>query len=457
MRQHSIFVSIAPKVKFVKTLIRTVINFLWLHTMSKYAFWRTLYLLDLLNDEIRSLDWKTVSELNSKYRYEIEISNQHYARNDIESYMSVRRGLISKDLSFNRFVDRVPSNTYLLGNEFTSQFGHVTQIVDYFRGKKLGMFDVTPLIVASNFSNPWLYAEYIAKLMPLLPVSNTTNELLQMQFIDRYLHPSLMPSGTDWNHFFKVHNEIESRWSEAKLGPVFELSQNDLDFGYQVLAKTYGVREDSRLVTIHFRNDSRYHSARNVNAASYTLSIEWLLENDYWVLLLGDSNVPDLPIRHPHYLNYCNSDIKSDRLDLFVLAINRFMIGCSSGPSEIPNLFGKLLLWTNITQLGRHDYKSNAIMLPKLFHSSQSSTFESNFELGVLNTESQTSVQGVWKDNSEGEILTAIQKICALTERGSTDFMHGPLFSKLESLAKKKFTIIPEFFLENHHKYFFQN
>lgn len=457
MRLHSLFFIIAPKVNFIKTIFRTVTSFLLLHTLSKYAFWRTLYLLDLLNTEIRSLNWKTVHELNSKYRNEIEISNQHYSRNDIKSYMSVRKRLIAKNLSFNRFVDSVPSNTYLLGNDFTSQFGHVTQIVDYFRGKKLGLFEVSPLILASNLSNSWLYSEYISKLMPLLPVSNSTNELLQMQFLDRYLHPSLMPSGTDWDHYFEVHNEIESLWIKAKLGPVLELSQNDLDFGYQALAKTYGVRDDSKLVTIHFRNDPRYHSARNVDAASYVLSINWLLKNDYWVLLLGDKHAPNLPIRHPHYLNYRTSDIRSDRLDLFVLAINRFMIGCSSGPSEIPNLFGKALLWTNITQLGRHDYKSNALMLPKLFHSSKSNTFKSNLELGVFNTESQTSVQGIWQDNSEREILTAIQKICAFTERGSTDFKPGPLFSKLETVANKKFTIIPDFFLDHHYKYFFQN
>ena len=457
MKPNFLLNLVGPKVKFIKTLIRTLRNLLRLHNASEYAFWRTLYLIDLLNSEIQTPEWKNVQELNSKHRLEIEVSNQHYSRNDIESYMRVRRELIAKKPTFNTFVDRVPSNTYLLGNEFTSQFGHITQIIDYFRGKQLGNFEVSPLIVASDFSNSWLYSEYISNLMPLLPVSKSTNELLQVQFLDRYLHPSIMPSANDWNHFFEVHNEIESSWLTAKLGPVLKLSQNDLDFGYQELAKAFGVGHDSKLVTIHFRNDPRYHSARNVDPKSYALSIQWLLDNDYWVLLLGDSFSPDLSIRHPRYLNYCNSAIRSDRLDLFVLAISQFMVGCSSGPSEIPNLFGKLLLWTNITQLGRHDYKSNALMLPKLFYSRQSSNFKSNLELGVLDTESQTSIEGIWRDNSESEILTAIQGICEFLEQDGAELERGPLFLNLEKLANKKFTIIPEFFLEKHQNYFFKS
>jgi len=446
---------LGPKIRFVKTFTKFFLNFLRLHSSSNYAFWRSLYLLNLLNEEIQTSYWKTTHEVNSKYRQAIEVSNDHYSRSDIETYMNVRRELIAPKHSFNTSVERVPSNSYFLGNEFTSQFGHVTQITDFFRGKKMGIFEISPIIIASNFSNPWLYSEYISTLMPLIPVSETTNELLQLQFLNRYLQPPLMPSGHDWDHFFEVHNRIESAWSAANLGPVFELSQDDLDFGFEVMMRTYGFRSDSRLVTLHTRHDPRYHSARNVNLASYELAINWLLDNDYWVLRLGDNNGPSLPKKHPHYIEYHNSKIRSDRLDLFLLGINEFMIGCSSGPSELPNLFGKFLIWTNITQLGRHDFKSNALMLPKLFASNHSNTFKNYFELGVFNTECQTAVRGSWRDNDDTEILTAVKEVCAHLELGSTKFTHGSLSSRFENLTRQKFTVIPEFFLDKHEKYFF--
>ena len=96
-------------------------------------------------------------------------------------------------------------------------------------------------------------------------------------------------------------------------------------------------------------------------------------------------------------------------------------------------------------------------MLPKLFYSRQSSNFKSNLELGVLDTESQTSIEGIWRDNSESEILTAIQGICEFLEQDGAELERGPLFLNLEKLANKKFTIIPEFFLEKHQNYFFKS
>ena len=65
-------------------------------------------------------------------------------------------------------------------------------------------------------------------------------------------------------------------------------------------------------------------------------------------------------------IDYCRSDMRSDWMDIFLIARSRFMLGSASGPSFVPPLYGVPAVLTNWWPPGMRPWHACDIFIPKM-------------------------------------------------------------------------------------------
>jgi putative glycosyltransferase (TIGR04372 family) len=94
-----------------------------------------------------------------------------------------------------------------------------------------------------------------------------------------------------------------------------------------------------------------------------------------------------------------------------------FFIGTDSGPICVPPTFGRRVIMTNVPSIGQTPYFSNSLMIPKLVENQvgRIQSLKEMFDCGaawsnrvIRSKDGQTFN---WKNNSEDEILMAVQEL----------------------------------------------
>jgi len=205
---------------------------------------------------------------------------------------------------------------------------------------------------------------------------------------------------------YELHNSVELLWNERFPGSaLLSLSDQDREHGYSTF-RQFGLQPSDWFVTLHMRENSKYDESRNADVNSYIDAIQAVLDNGGWVIRLGSSDVSDLEFKHDRFIDYAKLGLRTDRLDVFLWAENRFMIGTSSGPLEIPPLFGKPVLWTNATAFGVNYFHRNSLVMPKLLISAENHNFRQLLEQGAYDVDHiPTRFKNViHRDNTSDEI-----------------------------------------------------
>jgi putative glycosyltransferase (TIGR04372 family) len=218
---------------------------------------------------------------------------------------------------------------------------------------------------------------------------------------------------------------VQKEWEKRNNKPLFELSEEDKDFGWSQLAK-YGIKRGSRFVSLHVR-DSGYKSGshlvkdpydeyRNADVSTYQLAIDSLIDKGTWVIRVGDPNMK--PIKEQdRVLDYAKSTIRSNRMDIFLFSQCFYFVGVSSGPVLNPILFGVPVVMTNFIPLSARPHASNCLFIPKLLFSNKLSrilTFEEilGSNLGSIYTAHGYESEGIQIiDNTDEEIKDVVNEM----------------------------------------------
>ena len=106
--------------------------------------------------------------------------------------------------------------------------------------------------------------------------------------------------------------------------------------GWALLEKA-GVPRGAWFVALHVR-DIRWRGTtaglqaiRNADTASYLPAIDEIARRGGFVIRMGDADGPPLPSL-ANIIDYGRSDMRSDWMDIFLLARSRFVLGSASGP-----------------------------------------------------------------------------------------------------------------------------
>lgn len=147
-------------------------------------------------------------------------------------------------------------------------------------------------------------------------------------------------------HTETVAHNIWNTYNDAYQRPLVEIPKTDLKLARKILEPH--IQLDKPFVALHVRDNGFYNipsqNTRNADINSYKTTIKYLISKGYSVIRLGDKNMVDIRDLAndcgPMLFDYAHSDIRSEMLDCFWLSQSAFVIGCASGPSSVPPVFG---------------------------------------------------------------------------------------------------------------------
>ncbi len=154
---------------------------------------------------------------------------------------------------------------------------------------------------------------------------------------------------------------------------LFKLKKEHIEYGYNQL-KTLGITEEDWWVTVHCRsgtskNDTSTEFWRNSDINKFMKAIDFINSEGGYVFRMGDKKMPNIN-QNKMLIDYANSDIKNDIMDVFLGAKSKFHLGTSSGYPIIPRFFGVPLLLCETTQtLPYWSLNDFDVFLPRLYKS----------------------------------------------------------------------------------------
>lgn len=165
---------------------------------------------------------------------------------------------------------------------------------------------------------------------------------------------------------------IQAAWGDRP--PLLSLAPEDWERGEQALERL-GLPRDARFVCLHSREggyspaDEHLHSYRNSRIENYVPAAEALVERGLYCVRMGDPSMRPMP-KVKGVVDYANSGMQSDWLDLFLCARCEFFVGNTSGLYFLAQAFGVPCCLANLLPMsaslgsGPHD-----IGIPKLLWS----------------------------------------------------------------------------------------
>jgi len=152
--------------------------------------------------------------------------------------------------------------------------------------------------------------------------------------------------------------EMKSREPEFSMGiTTVSFDNKQLEYGKSILKKM-SVPEDKQIVCIFARDSSflsekypgvdwSYHDYRNCDIKTYLKAIDYLIKNNYMVIRVGSEYSPPLGYKNCSYIEYNLSDYKSEFMDLYLIYISSFVVGTTSGATDLATIFNIPFLGVN--------------------------------------------------------------------------------------------------------------
>jgi putative glycosyltransferase (TIGR04372 family) len=142
---------------------------------------------------------------------------------------------------------------------------------------------------------------------------------------------------------------------EYKCDNRFNLIVDNKNHNTYYLLNQLGIYKDDWFVCLHVRDNLFYGSdsganLRNSKIDNYAKAIELISDAGGKVVRLGSASSKNHSIKYSHanLIDYPNSEVKSDFLDLHLIKNCSFYIGTTSGPMDVAELFNKNILTANI-------------------------------------------------------------------------------------------------------------
>lgn len=167
---------------------------------------------------------------------------------------------------------------------------------------------------------------------------------------------------------------VQKEWERQGRQPLLQLNSEDQEFGREQLAKA-GIPKDAWFVSLHVRDagyktgsyiaNEEYDSYRNADIESYKLAVQEVIKRGGYVVRVGDPKMKPSFVMDG-YFDYALSDIRSNRMDVFLFSQCRCFIGVSSGPVLTPVLFGVPVVMTNFVPMSGRPHAGNCLFIPKL-------------------------------------------------------------------------------------------
>jgi len=168
----------------------------------------------------------------------------------------------------------------------------------------------------------------------------------------------------------RAYFAVQEEWQRQGRGALLGLMQPHVDRGHEGLRRM-GVPEDAWFACVHVREPGflkeqarSSETLRNADITAYLPAIEEITRRDGWVIRLGDPTMTPLPAM-PQVVDYAVSPFKSEEMDIFLMASCRFLIGTTSGPVMVSEVFGVPVGAADYFPIGGLLHTSKDVIIPK--------------------------------------------------------------------------------------------
>lgn len=315
------------------------------------------------------------------------------------------------------------SSIKYFGSYFTFSIGHICMLAEHIMIKKMnGNFEKKDILYVDErkVANS-TFLNYIKESYEIVN-SNSSSNSIRENDIDNLQDPFAYCIfwNNEWQHYFDIRANFYNEWSSKFMNPFLNLTKDDEEYGRSKLS-SFNVPLSSWFVVIHVR-DSAGGSLRNANILDYIEAIKEITDRGGWVIRIGNSNMPSIQVRE-RFIDLSQINEKDDRLEIFLIASSLFVISTASGPANIPILFGKMSIQTNLIPF-RHSIPNKAdIAIPVLFFSKSKNRLLTFYEILESNI-------------SSSEILTNYDTDLVLIKNHSDDIKYATLEMLQKALSK---------------------
>ena len=261
----------------------------------------------------------------------------------------------------------------VLDSVWARHIGHLG-ILDYVL--KLGILEgrrrsdtVLYLPPGSHLANSFLVEQLASQLRLVenpvdLPIPASAVQALHFDL----MAPRLSDHTTAY--YWNIAAETYARWHRESRSPLFAFPSDLASRGWATLRQA-GIPTGSWFVALHVREcepdgrKSGINVVRNADLLTYLPAIDEITRRGGWVIRLGDPGMTPLPPL-ANVFDYCRSPLRSDWMDIFILACCRFMVATNSGPAFVPALYGTPAVMTNWWPAAERPWHPSDIFVPKL-------------------------------------------------------------------------------------------
>ena len=106
-----------------------------------------------------------------------------------------------------------------------------------------------------------------------------------------------------------------------------------------------------------------YHNWRNVDIQTYKKAINYLLKKNYFVIRMGKHLQKKISINNKKYIELHNTKFHSDLIEIYLGSICKLCISSSTGYDEVPKIFNRPILYTNVAPLSDLQANSRYFMI----------------------------------------------------------------------------------------------
>lgn len=318
---------------------------------------------------------------------------------------------------------------YKIGLIYSDRLGHLALNTDlFFRRLQLGLISsnysyylVAPGLLSEKVANGYLLKMFkrFAKTQPSIHIITNTVLYFLLVNLKNTLKKNNILQELEYHS-----NEVE--FSKTKQSISF--TKRELDYGYSEI-KRLGMHDGKqRVVCIYARDGAylekidenknwKYHDYRNMDVNTYIKSIKYLISKGYKVIRVGSVVNQAVSFSEKNFYDYSLSGNRSEFLDLFLISISDFVVGSSSGATDIAELFKVPFLAVNFAPCIGSPLGKNDLYIPKKYIDINDKDKVIPFKKVIKWVDSNHMYQGDWLeknyglaylDNTPDEILDAV-------------------------------------------------
>ena len=156
-----------------------------------------------------------------------------------------------------------------------------------------------------------------------------------------------------------------------------DFTNDEEDYGRKMLNK-FGLKKNDKFVCLAVRDgyyqlkkisqryrDWSYHSYRHTDIDKFILAAEELTKRGYYVFRMGVIAEKPFKSKNPKIIDYANSNLRSDFMDIYLGAKCSFCISTNYGFDAVPNVFNRPIIMLGMPIGDLHTYNEKFLLMTK--------------------------------------------------------------------------------------------